>query len=438
MRSTDRPNRCGHLLVAVLAIEALGCGGPSTVGRDPATDRQPRDAVTTTGPVTTTTTAAPPAWSTDMESVVAATNAFACDLYALRRASTGNVFFSPFSIHTALAMTAVGARGTTRDQLLTTLHLPDAEAAPRSGDLGRIVAATDGDVLALANALWGQSGSGWVPSFEETLTSRFAAGVEQVDFVGGPEPARERINGWVAARTQGRIGELLGPGAVTPLTRLVLTNAVAFKASWTAQFDAARTQPAPFHLEDGGTVDAPLMQRRDPSALHAAIDDFQLLVLPYVGDAHEMMIMLPREESAGLPTVEARLTAEAVSEWRAVTEPTEVDIWLPRFRMEDGFLVNEALQTLGAVDLFDLAKADLSGISSADRLVVSAVIHKAFVEVDEEGTKAVAATAVVGNLPGPPPPRPVEFRADRPFVFLIRDVRTGTILFLGRLTDPTR
>jgi len=439
MSGAIRSGRSAVLLLAALVCSVTGCQRPAAPGGGGAevADRVSTTAAVATTPVPDTVAAVPPpAWSTDMEAAVAAANDFACDLYALRRTSGGNVFCSPFSIHTALAMTGVGARGATQAQLLTTLHLADADAAARSGDLGRIVAAAEGDVLSIANALWGQRQStGWLRAFQDTLTGRFDAGVNEVDFAADPDGSRERINGWVATRTQGRIGELLGPGTITPLTRLVLTNAIAFKAAWDAPFDPARTQTAPFHLADGGQVEAPLMRRRDPAALHAAYDDVQVLVLPYRGDACEMVIVLPATPD-GLPAVEERVTSDSLAAWRAAVEPAEVEIWLPRFRLEDGFLVNDALRSLGAVDLFDLQKADLSGMSAADRLVVSAVIHKAIVEVDEEGTTAVAATAVVGNLPGPPPPRPVEFRADRPFLFAIRDIRTGTILFLGRLADP--
>lgn len=438
MHGTIRSGRSTALLLAALAIHATGCQRPAVPGGGTGnTNRVATTAAGGTPPVPDAASAvSPPAWSTDMETLVAAANGFACDLFALRRASGGNVFCSPFSIHTALAMTAVGARGATQQQLLTTLHLADADAAPRCGDLGRIVAAAEGDVLSIANALWGQrQTAGWIPAFQDTLTGRFDAGVEEVDFAADPDAARETINGWVAGRTHGRVGDLLGPGSITPLTRLVLTNAIAFKAAWDAPFDPARTQPAPFRRADGSQVEVPLMQRRDRAALHAAFDEFQVLVLPYRGDACEMVIVLPREPS-GLAAVEERLSIEALAEWRAAAEPAEVDVWLPRFRMEDGFLVNDALRSLGAVDLFDLMKADLSGMSAADRLVISAVIHKALVEVDEEGTTAVAATAVVGNLPGPPPPRPVEFRADRPFLFALRDVRTGVLMFLGRLVDP--
>jgi len=368
--------------------------------------------------------------------VAAGSNRFAIDLYRQLRTDHENLFFSPFSIHAALAMTATGARGATLEQLVAVLHLPaDAEALLAAGDLGRFYAAADRPyTLATANALWGQAGLAWDEGFRTALAERFGTGFEEADFQNRPEEERQRINAWVAARTEGRIGALLPAGAVSELTRLCLASAIFFKGNWAEQFDIAATSPQPFHRADGPPAEVPLMHRRGRYD-HARLDGFQLLAIPYRGQELEMVVVLP-EAPDGLAAVEEQLTAEALLAWRRGGERIEVDLWLPRFRLDDGFDPVRHLEALGLIDLFKIGTADLAGMTKTERLSVSRVLHKALVIVDEEGTEAAAATAVIANAPGPPPPKPVEFRADRPFLFLIRDARHDTILFLGRFTGP--
>jgi serpin B len=371
-----------------------------------------------------------------MDEVATGANRFASDLYGQLREQPGNLFFSPASIHTALSMTATGARGATLEEMVAVLHLPESpDTRLAAGDLGRFYSQANRPYeLAVANALWGQSGLAWERDFRMALAERFGAGFEEVDFASAPDEARQRINAWVADRTRSRIATLLPPGAVSELTRLCLASAIAFKGIWAEPFDAAATSPQPFRRAGGESVDVPLMHRRGPYE-HASLDGFQLVAIPYQGLDLEMVVVLPSEPD-GLAAIEDRFTAESLLEWRQSAEQVDVDLWLPRFRLDLRLEPVSAVEALGMRACFAPGAADLTGMTTTERLSVARVIHQAFVAVDEEGTEAAAATAVIANAPAPPPPKPVEFRVDRPFLFLIRDARHNTILFLGRYTGP--
>lgn len=433
------------VLVAVAVVAFTGCDGPrpddvrrggkaSGAAQRTATADDPdrRSIGAAIDPV-----AAPVAWSERMQAAADGANRFAIALHRLRAAEGGNRFCSPFSLHAALAMTAVGARGETLDQLRATLHLPDdAEGLAAVGDIARFYAAGSPSYdLAVSSVLWGQSGLAWHGAFVSLLDERFGAGFRTADFAADPDGERERINAAVATATRGRIATLVPRGALTPLSRLCLTNAVFFKGAWQTTFAEEATSPQPFRRADGATTPVPLMHRKGTAA-HRAGDGFQLLALPYVGADLEMVVILPATAD-GLPALEARLDAARLAEWREAAEEVDVSIWLPRFRLQDRLDALATLRGLGVTALFVPGRADLTGMTESERLAVGAVLHEAFVEVNEEGTEAAAATAVIANAPGPPPPRRVEFRADRPFLFLIRDVRSGTILFLGRYTEPS-
>lgn len=439
------PRRRAVAIVFMLLVPTVlvGCGrsgGPrsSASGARDATARADVQSGADAGSTAAATGApapAPPAWSDELAAVAEGSNRFALTLHRRLAAEGGAVFFSPFSIHSALAMTAVGARGATFEQLQAALSLPEREKLPAAGDLARFYAAADRPYeLAVAAALWGQAGVAWEPDFVSTLDARFGAGFREADFAADAEGERGRINAWVGEKTRGRIGTLLPPGAVNELTRLVVASAIAFKGNWAAQFSPAATADAPFRRADGTEGPVPLMHRKGRER-HFAGDGFQVLALPYVGREVEMVVVLPRTPD-GLPALEATLSTDALAGWLRDAEPVEVAIWLPRFRLDDGFDAVDVLEALGVVDLFVPGTADLSGMTDTEPLSVSRVIHKAFVEVNEEGTEAAAATAVISNAPAPPPPKPVEFRADRPFLFLVRDALRGTILFLGRYAGP--
>jgi len=374
-------------------------------------------------------------WSADLRAIADGNNQFAFDLYSRLREGSGNLFLSPYSIHAALAMTADGANGATRDEMTRVLHLPaDRAKGLAAGDLGRFYARPGRPYeLAVANALWGQKSIPWRPGAAARLVGRFGAGLHEADFAADPEAARRRINAWAAERTRGKVQTVLGPGDVTPITRMVLANAIYFKSDWDTKFNKAATADAPFHLADGERATTPLMYQESEFS-YAEGDGFQVLELLYKGGDLAMVIVLPRKPN-GLPAVEKQVSADALPKWLAASGVRPVRVWLPRFRIEVGSSPADALRDLGMKAAFDPQAADFTGLIG-ERVSLTRVAHRAFVEVTEEGTAAAAVSGIGGNLPAPVPPPPVDFRADRPFLFLIRDVKHGTILFLGRLTNP--
>jgi serpin B len=375
-----------------------------------------------------------------MQPIADANNRFALDLYGrLRQDKTGNLFLSPYSIHTALAMTTTGAKGATRDEMAKVLHLPaEPDKALAAGDLGRFYGGGRKEYeLAVANALWGQSGWPWRADFLGVLKDRFGSGFREADFKSDPQGQRQRINGWVSEQTRGRIPEVLAPDNVSNATRVVLVNAIYFKGEWVHAFEKQQTKDVPFRLADGKSVQVPLMHTTLDCG-YAEQPGFQLVRLPYKGGELEMVVLLPREP-AGLPALEASLSAESLAKWLDKdASPRLVSLYLPRFTVKQRFDLEAVLGKMGMGRAF--AGGDFTAMydprSDVEGVVISKVVHEAFVMVNEEGTEAAAATAVVGNAPSPPPPRPVEFRADRPFVYLIRDARHGTVLFTGRLEKP--
>src|SRR5262249_26235643 len=324
----------------------------------------------------------------------------------------------------------------TLESMTKTMHYPPQEALHPG--YRAVNARINGDPnvkrgyqLSTANRLWGQKGHGFKPDFLKLTRDHYGAGLEEVDFVGDTEAARKTINAWVEKETRAKIRELLKPGVLDVDTRLVLTNAIYFKGDWVSQFKKDRTREAPFFLADGKQVQAPLMHQSGKFR-GAGDPDLQALELPSAGKELSMLVMLPRKAD-GLAELEKSLTADKVNGviGRLRDVPFE-EVVLPRFKTTSAFSLRGELEKLGMADAFR-GGADFSGLSDG-RLYIKAVVHKAFVEATEEGTEAAAATAVVLGGDGALP----HFRADHPFVFLIRDNRTGAILFLGRVTDPTK
>jgi serpin B len=379
---------------------------------------------------------AEPPQDADQAALVAGNTRFALELYDQLRKEDGNLFFSPFSLSTALAMTYAGARGDTAAEMARVLHfdLTPERLHPAFARLQRQLDVSEGEDagyrLYVANALWPQEGYAFLPEFLTLCQTYYRAGLQAVDFVGATEKARQTINRWVEQRTEDKIKELLKPGVVTPLTMLVLTNAIYFKGDWAAQFDKAETRDAPFTLLDRKQVSVPLMNQSGEFR-YAEDADIQVVELPYAGEALSMVVLLPRQAD-GLPALEKSLNARKLADWLSKLRPRTVRVALPRFKMTSDFQLNDVLQALGMRDAFTGA-ADFSGMTGSRELFIGAVIHQAFVDVNEEGTEAAAATAVV-MLKGSLPPA---FRADHPFLFLIRDMRSGSILFLGRVMNPT-
>ena len=388
----------------------------------------------------------------DVAQVAEGCNRFAFDLYAQLRGAEGNLFLSPYSISTALTMTYGGARGETADQMAQVLHLPASGEAVHGvyGALQKDLNAAGegpgapGFELVVANRLWGQKGFAFLPDFLALIERNYGAGLEQVDFARETEEARKTINAWVEKQTRDKIKELLKPGVLDAMTRLVLTNAIYFKGKWAEEFDKKATRDEDFFLTPETKVAAPLMHRTADFGYFAG-DNLQVLELPYQvarGDSHgrgdrlSMVVLLPKAKD-GLAALETSLSAEKVAEWLGQLHRREVRVALPRFKTTAEFSLAEVLAAMGMKDAFDAGKADFSGMTGDRDLFISAVVHKAFVDTNEEGTEAAAATAVIAPLAAMPESPPV-FRADHPFLFLIRDTKTGAILFLGRILDPTK
>lgn len=402
---------------------------------------------------------------------VTATNAFALDLYrALAQDSRNdgdNLWFSPYSITSALAMAAEGARGNTRAQMASTLHFGDASQLARihegiaaldlqsTSDARESVSVAPAargrpapmgrpgpHELVVANALWGDQRYPFDPGYVDTLAQYYGvAGVFPVDFLRNAEAARLQINAWVEEQTRGKIADLLLPGSVSGITRLVLTNAVYFKGSWMYPFNARQTVPQPFHLDTSKSVSVPTMQMT-ASVGYVENDDVQMLWMPFVGQAGaevSMLVVLPKQVD-GLARVEQSLTVEALNEWGRDVYNRRVRVFLPKFKMTSRLSLERLLPSMGMRDAFDSSTADFSGISPAalqDRLFISQVVHRAFLDVDEVGAEAAAATGVgMAGAGRGGQQEIVDFRADHPFLVLIRHNRTGAILFLGRLMDP--
>jgi serpin B len=378
--------------------------------------------------------AEPPA---DRAAVVKGNTQFALELYGKLRQQDGNLFLSPYSISTALAMTYGGARGQTAEQMARTLHfdLPGEKLHPAMGALIQEINGTGekkrGYQLTTANALWGQKGYPFNADFLKLNKDSYGAGLNDVDFIGATEQARLTINAWVEKQTQEKIKDLLKQGMLTVDTRMVLTNAIYFKGDWVSQFKKDATRDESFFVTADKQVKAPLMHQKGHfNYLEGAA--FQALELPYLGKELSMVVLLPKKKD-GLAALEKGLSVAGLGSTLRGLRPTEVVVTLPKFKVTAAFSLKKTLSEMGMAGAFT-AGADFSGIASKGSLRLADVIHKAFVDVNEEGTEAAAATAVkVEDKSKPVIP---DFRADHPFLFLIRDTRSDSILFLGRLVEP--
>ena len=379
------------------------------------------------------------------QAVVKGNTAFALDLYARLKDKPGNLFLSPYSISTALAMTYAGARANTEAQMAKVLHFGLGQERLHGrfkALIGELNAGgrRRGYQLSVANALWGQQGYEFLDPFIAVTRDDYGSRLRQVDFKTAAEAARARINRWVEEQTNNKIKNLIPPGVLKPLTRLVLTNAIYFKSAWMHQFKEYRTKDAPFTAADGTRVTAPMMNQTRRFG-YMETPAFQALSMPYAGYELSMAVFLPRKHD-GLAAFEKSLTAEKLSGWlRQVRAFRKVRVYLPKFKMTSQFGLGEVLAGMGMPDAFSPADADFSGMNGKKGipygLFISAVIHKAFVDVNEKGTEAAAATAVVMAGSGVPRPTPiVDFRADHPFLFMIQHRRTGSILFMGRVANP--
>ncbi len=377
-------------------------------------------------------------------SVADANNAFATDMYATVAASQSpdkNLFFSPFSISSALGMTLAGAEGETAAQMQDVFHIDDDVAAHHAGysDLREAVFAKGvhcDATLNMANRLFGQVGYPWFGDFLDVTAGDYGAPLEELDFEAGPEDARTYINDWVADQTEDRILDLLPPGSIVTATRLVLANAIYFKGNWEHAFDVTNTRDVDFLRPDGSTVQAPTMFETIDTR-SAIIDGFLAVELDYQGGNQSMVLVMP-EDPAATGVAASAFESDAIDAVEdSLTELGEVWVGLPRFSFEQETGLSDVLKDMGMVDAFEPSIANFDGmVGSPDSgLYIGGAFHKAFVAVDETGTEAAAATAVVMNDESAS--MTFDFVADRTFEFYIRDNLTGAILFMGRVTDPT-
>ncbi|HEY4753327.1 MAG TPA: serpin family protein, partial [Candidatus Limnocylindrales bacterium] len=372
-----------------------------------------------------------------------ALNAFGIDLYGQLRSQAGNLVVSPASIALALAMARTGARGTTATEMDTVLHnlasdanassiaSLDASLVDRTGTFQDQSGTPQKVNLAIANASFAQRGFPFGAEFLKALAERFGAGVQLVDYMATPESARAAINGWVADHTEQRIKDLLAQGTVDAATRLVLVNAIYLKAAWLKPFEKDGTQPAPFHLANGSTVEVPMM-RTGGMLDYAKGSGWQAVALPYVGQQLSMLVIVPDN----LVTFEQNLDGSTLAAISSGLSSHEVALSLPKFSTETKTELGDVLKKLGMPSAFSPDSADFSGMTTADKLFISAVVHQANIDVDESGTTASAATAV-GIMAAAAPADMVTLTVDRPFLFALRDNVTGAVLFLGRIADPS-
>jgi serpin B len=388
----------------------------------------------------------PASGSSDLAQVAQDNNAFAIELYGQLRHQSGNLFFSPESISAVLAMTYAGARGDTAAEMAKILHftLPPERLHSAMGALLRDRnAAHDGYQSKEADALWVQTGYALLPEFLKLNEDSYSAGLKQLDFKSATEASRQTINQWVEQQTGNKIRELLQPGNVNSDTRLVLTNAIYFNANWAMPFKKENTKDEDFRVSATQTIKTPLMHM-SKSFKYCDGGSFQALEIPYWQSNLSMIVLLPKDTD-GLSALERSLTPFTIRQILPRLSPAAtVALTLPKFTMEVQFKLADMLTAMGMKEAFDWKKANFSGIASREtmqrdgNLFIGAVIHKADVDVNEEGTEAAAATGIAVRGAALRSPPPIIFRSDHPFMFLIRDNRSGSILFLGRVTDPSK
>ena len=376
----------------------------------------------------------------DFKTVVKGNSAFGFDLYQKLKNKEGNLFFSPYSISIALAMTYAGARGKTQKEMARVLHFT---TQPHSSFL-KLQSKFDtiqdrGYIkLSIANSLWVQKEYHFLDSFLELNKKYYSAGLNFVDFALETEKARKTINTWVENKTQQKIKELIKPNMLNISTRLVLCNAIYFKGNWLNSFDKKRTMDADFYTSSNTTIKVPMMSQNSKFRFKN-FGSFSAIELPYKGDDLSMVVFLPKKIN-GLARFERRLTNSNVKNWISrlyYSHKSKIQVNLPKFKTTSEFELSDTLGSMGMKSAFS-SSADFSGMNGKKDLFIGEVIHKAFVDVNEEGTEAAAATAVTMLLKGFSRKKQLIFQADHPFVFMIRENKTGTVLFVGRIANPTK
>jgi len=378
----------------------------------------------------------------DLTILVKGNSEFAFELYQTIKGMGGNLFYSPYSISLALAMTYAGARGDTENQMADTLNflLTQDSLHPafngqdidlRSRGEGARGKDGEGFRLNIVNAIWGQKDFEFLSEYLDILAENYGAGLRTLDFVKEPEPSRITINEWISNQTEGRIEDLIPQGAIDALTRLVLTNAIYFNAAWQYPFDEEATSDGTFNLLNGATVTVPMMNQTE-SFGYIEGETYQAVELFYDGNELSMVILLP--ETGRFEDFEDSLNYQTVERIISNIHRRQVSLQMPKFEFESEFNLKNTLVSMGMPIAFS-GDADFSGMTGSKDLFIDEVIHKAFVSSDEAGTEAAAATAVIMKLTAMPE-EPVAVIIDRPFLFLIRDIETDAVLFIGRVLNP--
>jgi serpin B len=438
------------LIAATVVLILFGCArpptertpgpqGPTEAPAEPVEGRGPGELVRSEVARVTS----PDVGQDELTTRVAGNNAFAFDLYQIVREEKENAFYSPHSIALALAMAYAGARGETEEEMAETLrytlsqdrlhaafnalalHLASRDAEPEEESEKRFR-------LVVANSIWGQSGYSFLQEYLDVLTRNYGLGLRLLDFSQAPEEARQAINTWVSDRTSGQIQNLIPQGIINTMTRLILTNAIYFRASWKYPFDDGNTTDGTFRLLSGEGINTLVMEQTQQFD-YAEGEGYQAVELPYVGEDVSMVIIAPELEQFG--AFEANLDADRVDSVLENLERTNVTLRMPKFEFGSDFQLSKTLRDMGMPAAFSAEEADLSGIDGTQRLFIRDVLHKGFVSVDEMGTEAAASTAVVIEEESVPP-TPIEVTIDSPFIFVIRDAETGAVLFVGRVLDP--
>lgn len=442
-----------YLTPALTMLTLLGCD-PSTT--TPAAEHVPSSSTTLPAPTAVpgpvaSASASPNVPANDVPvspagaptDAVSASNKFGLELYAHLNGGDGNIAYSPASLSVALAMTFAGAKGDTAKEMQHAMSFPSSADALHGGwasQISRWQGATDIEV-SVANRLYGDQSYTFEAPFLSLTKSRYGAPLEAVDFAGDGDAQRLLINAWVKTKTKDRIVDLIPPSGVTADTRMVLVNAMYFKAAWEMPFDKSNTQEAAFAAA-GGEVKVPMMSQTEHMR-YAEVDGVQLAERAYKNDTFATLFVLPKAGQA-LSSLEKKLDAELLGSWTAALQTERVAMKLPRFKIEPKtpYELKGALQAMGMNLPFKRGEADFTAMSNPsnpeDRLHIDKVFHKAFVAMDEAGTEAAAASAVSMARAGGMPQEPKVFNADRPFLYFVRDTKTGMVMFAGRVSDPTQ
>jgi len=373
-----------------------------------------------------------------IQEVVDANNQFSFELYSELDKGEGNLFFSPYSISSALAMTYEGAKGETAEEMKSVFHFPENNVLrPNFAAIYNEINKKDKDYeLNTGNALWVQKDYPFLEDYMNRTENYYGGKAANVDFVSETEKSRQTINSFIEEQTNDKIKDLIAPGVLNAMTRMVLTNAIYFKGIWEWEFDKSDTRDADFKITEDNIVKTPMMYMDNDKATfnYADTGDLQILELPYKDNEISMLILLPTEnlESFG------SLTIEKLNDWKSQMDEEKLDgIYLPKFEFDTKYSLNENLKVLGMPTAFkDNGEANFSGMTREEDLFISDVIHQAYVKVDEKGTEAAAATAVIMGATSAGPRK--TFRSDHRFIFLIQEKETGNILFMGKVVDPTK